>query len=237
MARVRFRRKDLRGPDEFVEFTGRAWAWAAENRRLLVSLAVGVVALVVAVGAVREYLDRRVDRAAADFGAALKLYTAGDSRGAMSAFAEVPAVGAYATLASLYRGHAALKVNDPPAAIEAYRAAAGNTSAPAYVRQEAHLGSGQALVAHGNEKEALDHFREAAGLDGPFRIDASLAAGRIAESLGDTAQARALYAEAAEQAEEGGPAQDEMKALAEWRAAALAPAAERTPTPAAADGN
>jgi len=107
VARLKIRRKDLRRPDEFMEFTGRAWQWVLDNRRLTTAVTVSVLILLAALTGVRQYRNHRDSSAAAAFRKATALFAEGDGSRAAAAFAEVPRVRAYAALADLYRGHIA----------------------------------------------------------------------------------------------------------------------------------
>jgi predicted TPR repeat methyltransferase len=54
---------------------------------------------------------------------------------------------------------------------------------------------GRAREATNDTTGALDAYTQAAALDGPFRTDARLGAGRMHEAAGHAAEARAIYAE------------------------------------------
>jgi hypothetical protein len=229
VARIKIRRKDLRRPDEFVEFTGRVWAWLVARRRLAGGLAAGAVAVAFAVAGVRSLVDRRANRAAEEFAAAVRLYTDGAAREALEALPKIPAVASYGALANLYRGHAALDAGEPPVAVEAFRAALGG-SLPPYLQQEARYGLASALAAQGDRAAAMEEYEAAAALWGPFRTDARLAAANLATSLGDIARARSLYEAAAESAEATGAAEDDLAAIARWHITATDAPAQANPT-------
>jgi len=236
VARLKIRRKDLRRPDEFMEFTGRAWQWVLDNRKATITVAVSVVVLLSAVSGLRRYKSYREFAAAEAFRKATALLAEGDSTGAAAALEAVPRVGAYAVLADLYRGQAALKDGDATAAVGAFRLVASESETPPYLRQRAIYGLAHALAEQGDTAGALAHYEEAANLPGPFKVDSRLAAARLSQAAGDSPKARALYELAVSDAEESGPAQDDMRKLAAWHLASLgarAPEAPQTSAPPA----
>ena len=229
MARLKIRRKDLRRPDEFMEFTGRAWQWVLDNRKVTITVAVSVVVLLAAVSGLRRYRSYREFAAAEAFRKATALFAEGDTTGAAAAFEGIPRVGAYAVLADLYRGQAALKDGDTTAAAEAFRLVASESETPPYLRQRAIYGLARALEEQGDTTRALAHYEEAANLPGPFNVDARLAAARLSQAAGDSPKARALYELAVSDAEGSGPAQDDMRELAAWHLASLGGRAPEPP--------
>lgn len=217
MARVKIRRKDLRQPDEFMELTGRVWKWLVENRLQAGLVVGGVVAILLGVSGVRQYLDYRARTAATAFGKALTLYSKGSSSAAVDAFAAVPQVGAYPSLGNLYRGHAALKAKDFGIAVDAFRAAASQGDLPAYLRQEAHYNLAFSLSALEDREGALAAYETAAQIRGPFQAEARLGAARLSEALGDVDKARALYQDTIRDIERVGALEDDLRTIAEWR--------------------
>jgi hypothetical protein len=233
VARLKIRRKDLRRPDEFMEFTGRAWQWVLDNRKATIAVAVSVVVLLLAVSGFRRYKSYREFAAAEAFRKATALFAEGDTTAAVAAFEAVPRVGSYAVLADLYRGQAALKDGDASAAAGVFRLVASESETPPYLRQRAIYGLARALEEQGDSAGALAHYEEAANLPGPFNVDARLAAARLSQAAGDSLKARALYELAVNDAEDSGPVQDDMRKLAAWHLASLGGrASEPPPTPA-----
>lgn len=236
MARIKIRRKDLRRPDEFMEFTGRVWGWLLAHRTLVGALAGGLLAVVLAGAGARTYLTYRTNRAANEFAAAVRLYADGAAREALEAFPNVPAVGSYGALASLYRGHAATDTGDAAVAAEAFRAALGS-SLPPYLQQEAHYGLGDALADQGDKAGAMEQYEAAAEIPGPFRTDARLAAATLAARLGDAPKARTLYEAAAKDAEGAGAAEDDLAAIARWHLTPTETPGQLDPNPPASPSN
>jgi hypothetical protein len=229
VARFKIRRKDLRRPDEFVEFTGRAWQWVLDNRKATITLAVSVVVLVAAVSGFRRYRSYREFAAAEAFRKATALLAEGDATAAVAAFEAVPRVGAYAVLANLYRGQAALKDGDASTAADAFRSVASDSEMPPYLRQRALYGLARALAEQDDTAGALARYEEAANLPGPFNVDARLAAARLSQAQGDSSKARVLYERALTDAEDSGPAQDDLRKLAAWHLASLGVPEPETP--------
>jgi tetratricopeptide (TPR) repeat protein len=221
VSKVKIRRKDLRQPDEFVEFTGRAWRWLRDNQTTAIGAVVLGVLVFAGISGLRQYRDYRAANAAESFRRGVDLLAAGDAAGAEKVFGELAAVAAYGALADLYRGHAALEAEDYPAAASAFQAAAGRPELPPYLRQQALYNLGVALGQQGDSAGAQARYEEAAELTGPFTVDAQVAAAQLSDAAGQTRKARELYQQAVGEAEGIGPSQDDLRQLAEARLAAL----------------
>lgn len=194
--RTRFRRKELRQPDEFETLTGRAVAWARERRQLALGVlgAAAAVALIVLI--VSRVGASRTAAAADAFRGAYTTFQAGKFADAAEAFSTVardyPRT-AFGRLAGLYRGHAFARQNAADDAATAYVGYLATSPEP-YLRQEALAGLGRAKEASGDPNGALEAYAEAGGIEGPFRSDASLSAARLHEAAGQPDQAREIYA-------------------------------------------
>jgi hypothetical protein len=222
VARVKIRRKDLRQPDEFMELTGRVWQWLAANRGLAVAAGGVVVAVLAGAIGIQQYREYRLLDAADAFRKALVLLHDGETRAAAEAFGQVPAAGAYGALANLYRGQAALAAGDVTLATEAFRASAGHRGLPSYLRQQALVGLARALVRQGDTAAGLEQYQAAAGIPGPFQIDARLEAARLSEASGALEKARGYYEGALEEAyDAGAPFEDDLRNLVAWRLSQL----------------
>jgi hypothetical protein len=155
---------------------------------------VGAAALLMAAaGGFQYYRRSRAHAAAEDFRKALALLSAGDVDAATAAFTSVAAVDPYASLAELYRGHAALRERDPAAAAAAFHGFLARPGMPPYLRQEALSNLGFAATLQGDARAAVRHYEDAAGIPGPYQVDARLAAAHVHETLGETEKARPLY--------------------------------------------
>ena len=91
------------------------------------------------------------------------------------------------------RGHALRKQGDRAGAASAYTEYLSDVPARDYLRQQALIGLGRAKEATTDASGALDAYVQAADLEGPFRVEALLAAGRLHEAAGRLQQARELY--------------------------------------------
>lgn len=223
--RHRLRRKDLRGPDEFVTATSQATVWAGAHRNLLI--AVGAVVLVVAGVAIgwSRYRASRVEAASHDFRAARATFEAAKYAEAVPQFEALSAAypeTTFGRLAVLYRGHAMAKKGEPASAIAAYEEFLAGSPPADYLKQEALVALGYAREATGDAAAALTAYTDAAELDGPFRTEARLGAARLEEAAGRPEKAQAFYAAAAEVAD--GELKDFISSKLPATTAAAAPA-------------
>lgn len=196
MARTRYRRKDLKRPDEFVSAGRQMLLWAGDNSRRLYQ-ALGVLALVlVAVGAWYSLRAARARQANEDLGNALVALRGGKYDDAATQLTEVAnrwqGTGP-GQVASLYAASAAVKAGKYDAAATVLGGVVqGGTLAP-YLRQQALVTLAFALDRQGDTAAAAARYEEAAGLEGPFTGEAILGAARARERAGDATAARDLY--------------------------------------------
>jgi tetratricopeptide (TPR) repeat protein len=195
--RIKLRRKDLRGPDEFETLTGQAVAWAEDHGRLVAAVvagAVGIAAVSLMVGYWRADRDRA---AATAFQAAHETFTAARYPEAIDEFARVASDyprAPYGRLAGLYRAHALARQGDAAAAATAYGEYLASSPPTDYLRQEALAGLGRAKEAAGDSAGAIEAYGQAGALEGPFRTDALLGAARLHEAASQPDRAREIYA-------------------------------------------
>jgi hypothetical protein len=195
--RHRLRRKDLRGPDEFVTATSQATLWAGEHRSLVI--AATVVALLVAGGAIgwTRWQASQIAAASRDFRAARTTFEAGKFAEAVpqfAALAEAYPGTAFGRLATLYRGHALVRQGDAAAGVAAYEEFLASGPPADYLKQEALVALGHAREKTGDAPGALTAYTDAAGIDGPARTEARLGAARLEEAAGRPEKAQELYA-------------------------------------------
>jgi hypothetical protein len=198
--RQRLRRKDLRGPDEFVTATSQATLWANEHRGLLV--AATVVLLVVAGAAIgwTRWKASQVEAASRDFRAARATFEEGklaEAAPQFAALAEAYPGTAFGRLAILYRGHALVRHGDAPGGVAAYEDFLASGPPAEYLKQEALVALGHAREKTGDTAGALTVYTDAAAIDGPSRTEARLGAARLEEAAGRPEKAQELYAAAA----------------------------------------
>ena len=195
--RKRFRRKELRQPDEFETLTGQAVAWVRGNPQILLGVLAAVVVAALAGVLFGRMRAARQEAAAVDFGTAHTAFEAGKFAQAADAFAtlarEHPRTSS-GRLAGLYRAHAVARQGDPAAAATAYGEYLATSPEPAYLRQAALTGLAQAKEASGDTAAALEAYLQAGALEGPYRTDALLGASRLQEATGHADQAREVYA-------------------------------------------
>ena len=74
MARQRFRRKDLKRPDEFVSRGNQFIDWARNNTRMLIQVGAGVLVVGLIIAGVLSAHSARTRQANEDFATALAAY-------------------------------------------------------------------------------------------------------------------------------------------------------------------
>ena len=204
--RHRLRRKDLRGPDEFVTATNQVTTWATTHQTTLVAACAVVVVL--AAGAIgwARYAASQVAAASRDFHAARVTFDAAKFAEAAPQFAALTDAYPQTTfgrLAIMYRGHALVRQGDAAGGIAAYEEFLATKPPADYVRQEALVALGHAREAKGDASGALTAYTDATQIDGPFRGEARLGAARLEEAAGRPEKAQALYAAAVEDVTDG----------------------------------
>jgi hypothetical protein len=226
--RHRLRRKDLRGPDEFITATSQATAWANEHRSLLV--AVGVVIVVLAGAAIgwTRWTASKVAAASRDFRAARLTFEAAKFAEAAPQFAALTDAypeTTFGRLAILYRGHSLARQGDNAGAVAAYEEFLASGSSVDYLKQEALVALGHARENTGDAAGALTAYTQAADIDGPSRTEARIGAARLEEAAGHADKAQAFYAAAAEDVADG-PIRDFVTSKLPAKAAAPEPVAD-----------
>jgi hypothetical protein len=204
--RVKIRRKDLRGPDEFETLTGETVAWAQSHQTPLIIGGVALLVVVVAALLMVRARGVRNQEASLQFLQAQAQLEGGNAATAATQFEalEQNASGTpFGRLAGLFRGHALLKQGDGVGAATAYTQYLSTASAPGYLRQQALIGLGRAKENGGDASGAHDAYVQAEKLDGPARDEGSLGVARMLETQGQADQARAIYARLAKDASEG----------------------------------
>jgi predicted negative regulator of RcsB-dependent stress response len=191
-------RKDLREPDAVLTFGAQTAEWFRANQ----SAAVGALSAALAVGALilgySWYGHRQAATAAVRFQSAAALYDAKKFAESANEFASVAAEYGRTPsgrLAGLYRAHALAQQPDPGAAATAYGEYLASGPQTDYLRQEALLGLARAQEASNAQPAALDAYRQAAEIAGPFRTQARLGLAHLEEAAGNADKARAIYVE------------------------------------------
>ena len=194
--RLKIRRKDLRQPDEFETLTAQALSWAEDNRGIVVAVVSAVVALALVMIVLGRVRTTRNETAAGLFRTAHEAFAASKYPEAAEGFGtlarDYPSAP-FGRLATMYRGHALARQGDAAGAATAYADFLAGSSMDGYLRQEALAALGRARETTGDSAGALDAYKEAGGMEGPFRTDALLGAARIHEAAGRASEAREIF--------------------------------------------
>lgn len=170
MASNRFRRKDLKSPDEFLTTTGRALEYVRENQRQVILLATGLVLLILLVAGVRTYRNWQVEAARSQFNEAYRQLQDGDLEKAAAGFLEAAesGVGSLDEVSLAFAADALADAGRTEEARNAYRRLLESTDDPTLVQQARYnLG-----VLGDAEPGALARVLAS---DGPYRPAAAVA--------------------------------------------------------------
>jgi outer membrane protein assembly factor BamD (BamD/ComL family) len=196
MPRTRFKRKDLKRPDEFVTHGFQVLNWLKQNVRL-VSWAVGGAALAaLLIAGFFSVRDARARQANDDLARALAELRDRHYAAAATQLADVANRWHSAQageIAGLYAANANLKADNIESAIVLLQEALNARDWPPYLHQQALLDLAFALEQKGDNETAAARYAEAAALDGPYTPMALLGEARVREQLGQKEPARALY--------------------------------------------
>ena len=204
--KVKIRRKDLRGPDEFETLTGEGIAWAQKHQTKFIIGVVGVLLVGVVTLLIARSRAARNQEASIQFQLATAQLENGSAAVAATQFGNLEQSAsstAFGQLAGLYRGHALLRQGDGAGAAAAYTQYLSTASAPDYLRQQALVGLGNAKQLGNDTSGAHDAYLQAEKLDGPAKDEAALGVARTLEAQGQADQARAIYARLAKDAPDG----------------------------------
>jgi len=196
MARTRYRRKDLKRPDEFVSRGRQLLEWMRTHGARVAMIAGAVAAIMLAVVGVRTMRAAQLRQANDEFAQGLAAYRANRFGDAVTQLTEV-ATRWHATpvgsMARIYLGLAEIQNDNIDGAVAALQQVLGAPELPSYLRQQAAQDVGVGLERKGDAKAAAQQYAAAAAMDGPYRAWALLAEARLREQLGERAEARALY--------------------------------------------
>jgi tetratricopeptide (TPR) repeat protein len=205
--KVRYTRKDLKGPDEFISTFGRTVAWAKENRTRVAAAVLGAVALVAVVLGARAYSRWEENRSSRDLWPHLN---------SARELLQTPAAATPEKLASLeqfllahvnrhpktaatvyarhYLGAIAFLRGEYDRAVEQYRAGIATGKAVGVAEYLLRDGVARSLEAKGDYPGAAAAHREAAGFAQADMKDQSLLGeARCLALSGKKAEAAALY--------------------------------------------
>ena len=196
MARQRFRRKDLKRPDEFVTW-GRAFiVWARENVQTLAWAAGGFTIAVVVIAGFFSLRSARTRQANEDLAQALEGFRSGRYREAANQLAGVadrwqatPIGG----IAALYAAQAEVRADNTDAANSRLRDVLNGGQSASYLHQQALVDLAFVFERKGDLAAAADQYAQAASSDGPYTATAILGEARCREQAGEKEKARTLY--------------------------------------------
>ncbi len=205
--KIRYTRKDLKGPDEFMTTLGRAFAWAGANRPKLLG-AVAAVALVLAgVAGTAAYLRWQEEKATASLWPHLNrareyLQTpaAADAEKLarleqfLSAHVAANPKAKAALYARYYLGSIAYIRGNYDVSVSQFRLAAGQAKDQPDMAYLARTGLAQALEAKGDVAAAAAAYKDAAdGAAGELRVEARMGQARTLLLQGRRDDAAAIY--------------------------------------------
>ncbi len=187
----RIHRKDLKGPDEFVESASRMTKFIQENRNTVVAAAVGVTLVFVGGVSYRSYRTRTLDSTAAAFLRATDALESDNLESADTAMRTVVErnIQPYAEFARIYLADIQREKGNYAEAIAAYALAADQADSD-YLKQIALIGKAYALELSQDRNQALLVYQSAGKIDGPHRQSALRSQLRLAQSAGKTELAR-----------------------------------------------
>jgi tetratricopeptide (TPR) repeat protein len=205
--KIRYTRRDLKGPDEFISTFGRAVAWAKENRLRVGAAALAVVALAgIALGA-RAYLQWQEDKSSRDLWPHLNrarelLQTpAGADPEKLAALEQflLAHVGMHpktrATVyARYYLGSIQFLRGEYDRSAAQFRDGIATGKAAGIMEYLLRDGIGRSLEGKGDFAAAASAYREAAGFaQHEMKAQSLLSEARCLALAGRTAEAAALY--------------------------------------------
>ena len=196
MARTRFRRKDLKRPDEFISRGHQLLRWGRENTRLLARVGGGVALVVLAVGGFFSVRAARLRQANEDLDRALGTFRAGNYSQAATQLSDVANRWGATTpgrVATLYAASADIQSNNFETAALLLQDVLDARQWPSYLQQQALVNLAYALERKGDAAAAATRYDEATGVSGPYTPFALLGAARCREQLGDRDNARKAY--------------------------------------------
>ena len=205
--KIKYTRKDLKGPDEFISAFSRAVAWTRENRLKMLAAVGGVLLLLCGVFGAQAYFRWQESKATRDLWPHLN--RAREYMQAPSGADEEKLAGmeqflaAYLTMhpgtssavyARYYLGSIAFLRGNYDLSASQYRAASKESKVEEVMPFLLRLGLAQALEAKGDFAAASEAYREAAGAAaGELRTHARMGQARTLALSGRKQEADALY--------------------------------------------
>ncbi len=205
--KIRYTRKDLKGPDEFISAFSRAVAWGRENRAKVLAAAGGVLLLVAGAFGVQAYLRWEENKASRELWPQLNQarevllspsLADRDRLARLEQFLSAHIKQHPGTAASVYAryylaGIAFIRGNYDGSAAQ-YRAAIDAGKAEGIMPFLLRTGLARALEAKGDFAGASDAYREAAAAaGGELKTQAQMGEARVLFLSGKKKESAALY--------------------------------------------
>lgn len=205
--KIRYTRKDLKGPDEFITAFSRAVEWTRENRAKMLAAAGGVLLLICGVIGAQAYFRWQESKASRDLWPHLnraREYLQAPSGASEEALAgmeqflaayidKYPGTSA-AVFARYYLGSIAFLRGKYDLSTAQFRYAIEEGKAEEVMPFLLRMGLAQALEAKGDFAAASEAYREASGAaSGELRTQARMGQARTLALAGRKQEADALY--------------------------------------------
>ncbi|MGE5188503.1 MAG: tetratricopeptide repeat protein [Gemmatimonadota bacterium] len=205
--KIRYTRKDLKGPDEFMSALGRAVAWARDNRPRLLLAATAVALVLAGVVGTAAYLRWEDEKATADLwphlNRAREFLQAPTSADAeklarlqqfLAAYVNTHPKTKAALYAYYYLGSIAYLRGNYGMSAQAFRMALDKAKDQPDMAYLVRIGLGQAFEANGEMANAAAAYKEAAdSASGALRAEARMGQARALAALGRRDDAAAIY--------------------------------------------
>jgi TolA-binding protein len=205
--KIRYTRRDLKGPDEFISTFGRIVAWCKENSKAVATAVSVVLAALVVALATSAYFRWQESRAGAEIwpflDQAREMLAApggavpggmAEMEKSIASLAEKHSGTRAALFAQYYLGCIAFRRGDYEAGAARFRDAIKTGKDEGALRFLLRNGLASSLEAKGDYLGAAASYREAAESAGPgLKAQARLDEGRALELAGKKAEAAAVY--------------------------------------------
>jgi tetratricopeptide (TPR) repeat protein len=205
--KIRYTRKDLKGPDEFISTFGRVLAWCKDNRAKVVAGAFCVVAVLGVTLGTRAYFrwqenkasrdlwpylnqarEAMADPAATDPGKLGELEQLIDSHTSMHPGTRAAVYGEY------YLGSIAFQRGEFDKSVSRFREGIRSGKDDGILRYLLREGLGTSLEAKGDYPGAAAAYRDAGGYaDGELKVLSQIGEARVLALSGKKAEAGELY--------------------------------------------
>ena len=205
--KIRYTRKDLKSPDEFITTFGRILSWCKENRLQVIVAAAVVVAVLGSVVGTRAYFRWQENQASRDLWPYLdqaRAVLSGPAAADSAKLAEIERLidthtamhrGTRASVyGEYYLGSIAFHRGEIDKSVSRFREAIGSGKAEGILRYLLRQGLGNALEAKGDYAGAAAAFREAQEFaDGELKVQSQVGEARVLALSGKKAEAEELY--------------------------------------------